>query len=148
VRNGSAIDSSRISREPVVQIWPALKKPLNRTPATAWSMSASRNTTLGLFPPSSRVTGRTRSAAARRISLPTAVLPVNEILSMWGWRTRAAPVSGPPLTTLTTPGGMPASRQIFPSSTVLSGVCSAILRTTVLPAASAGASLMHELRSG
>ena len=63
------------------------------------------------------------------------------------WRTSGAAVNtspiaaGSPQTRFTTPGGKPASWKISNSSTAESGVCSAGLSTTVLPAATAGASL-------
>ena len=78
-------------------------------PLTALSMSASAKTMLGDLPPSSSVTRFSVSAAPRMISLPTAVEPVNAILSIPGCWTIALPVSGPPVTMLTTPAGKPAS---------------------------------------
>ena len=50
-----------------------------------------------------------------------------------------------PATTLSTPSGSPASRAIFSSSSAVSGVSSAGLRTTVLPAASAGATFQEAI---
>ena len=49
---------------------------------------------------------------------------------------------------LTTPGGSPASWQIWPRRMVVRGVSDAGLMTTVLPAASAGASFHEASRSG
>ena len=70
---------------------------------------------------------------------PTAVLPVKLTMSTTGADTRASPHSGvDPTTTLTTPGGKPAS---FIASTIAitpSGSCGAGFTTTVLPMASAG----------
>ena len=62
---------------------------------------------------------------------------------------RAFPVSGPqPVTTLTTPGGNPASWTSFASARVETGVWSLGLTTTVHPAASAGASFQLSSISG
>ena len=74
------------------------------------------------------------------ICFPTSVEPVNVILSTPGWRTSAAPVTLPgPGSTLSTPGGNPASSASSPMRTAVSGVSAAGLSTTQLPAASAGA---------
>jgi hypothetical protein len=57
------------------------------------------------------------------IRRPTSVEPVNAILSTSGEATRPSPTAPPgPGRTLTTPSGMPASRQIRPSSIDVSGV--------------------------
>ncbi len=77
--------------------------------------------------------------AARAISFPTSVEPVNATLSMPGWVTRARPVAPAPVTMLTTPGGRSACWQISANSSAVSGVVSAGFSTTVLPQASAGA---------
>ena len=106
-------------------------------PSTAWSIGASANTMLAALPPSSRVTFL--RPAARAISLPTSVEPVNATLSMPGWVTRARPVSPAPVTMLTTPGGRSACWQISANSSAVSGVVSAGFSTTVFPQASAGA---------
>ena len=53
-----------------------------------------------------------------------------------------------PTTTLTTPSGTPAAAAISAKRTAVSGVSSAGLRTTVLPAASAGASFHDAIASG
>nr|WP_255206051.1 hypothetical protein [Actinomadura sp. BRA 177] len=53
-----------------------------------------------------------------------------------------------PGTMLTTPGGTPASASSSPIRRAVSGVCSAGLRTTVLPVASAGASFHAAIRIG
>src|SRR5690606_20420294 len=74
--------------------------------------------------------------------------PVKLILFTPGCATRAAPTSGPPGTTLTTPGGKPAASISLASSSVVTGVCSAGLSTTVQPAASAGASFHTAAISG
>ena len=53
-----------------------------------------------------------------------------------------------PTTTLTTPSGTPASSAMRSSSSAVSGVSSAGLSTTVLPAASAGPSFQAAIVSG
>ena len=61
-------------------------------------------------------------------------------MSTRGLATKASPTSAPPpVTTFTTPSGIPASRHSRPISKVVSGVYEAGLITTVLPAAMAGA---------
>jgi hypothetical protein len=115
-------------------------------PSTAWSTGASANTMLAAFPPSSRVTFL--RPAARAISLPTSVEPVNAILSTPGWLTSARPVSPAPVMMLTTPGGSSACWQISANSSAVSGVVSAGFNTTVFPHASAGAIFHASISSG
>ena len=106
-------------------------------------MSASANTMLADLPPSSSVTRLIVCAAPAAIERPTSVEPVNATLATSGCSTSRAPdrrCPGP-ATTLTTPSGMPASSAIRSNSSAVSGVSSAGLSTTVLPAASAGAEL-------
>ena len=86
--------------------------------------------------------------AAASTSLATALLPMKWILSTPGWRTRASPASGPPGTMLTTPGGKPASSSSWPTRRGLKGAGREGLSTTVLPAASAGASVMPSEGTG
>ena len=117
-------------------------------PSIAWSSAASAKTMLAALPPSSSVSRLPVPASARWISLPTSVEPVKAILATPGWLTRWAPVSPAPVTTLTTPGGSPASRTISASLSAVSGVVSAGLSTTVLPQASAGASFQAAISSG
>jgi hypothetical protein len=65
-----------------------------------------------------------------------------------GMLTSAAPVAPSPVTMLSTPGGRPASRQSSAKAMALSGVYSAGFSTTVLPAASAGATFQASISSG
>ena len=111
---------------------------------------ASSNTMLGLLPPSSRVSFfRLLAPEAATISLPTSVEPVNATLSTSLWAARAAPAVSPkPGTTFTTPSGMPASAMSPARRSAVSGVCSAGLSTTQLPAASAGPSFHAAISSG
>ena len=103
----------------------------------------------GDFPPSSSDTFFKFPAAARTISLPTSVEPVNATLSTSGCAASAAPAVSPkPVSTFTTPGGTPASRMISPRCNAVSGVCSAAFRTMVQPAASAGAIFHAAINNG
>src|SRR5260370_8247034 len=121
-----------------------LMKAPKRAPATAASQSAPSKKMLGDLPPSSRVTRLSVSAALLTINFPTTALPVNAILSTPGWATSAAPAVSPnPLTMLITPGGKPNSSNQLATSIMVSGVCSAGLRTQVQPAAIARASFQH-----
>ena len=73
------------------------------------------------------------------ICLPTSVEPVKQTLRTSGWVTKRCPTTEPwPGITVSTPCGSPASRASSPSRIAVSGVSSAGLSTTVLPAASAG----------
>ena len=74
------------------------------------------------------------------IRLPTAVEPVNATLRTSGCVTKRSPTTEPlPGITVSTPSGSPASSASSPIRIAVSGVISAGLTTTVLPAASAGA---------
>ena len=103
-------------------------------------MSVSAKTMLALLPPSSSVTFFTCSAQPAMICLPTPVEPVKAILRTSGWVTKRSPTTEPlPGMTVSTPSGSPASIASSPMRIAVSGVSSAGLSTTVLPAASAGA---------
>ena len=110
-------------------------------------MSASSNTTTGAFPPSSRWVRLRSGAAAWATCMPARVEPVIETNCGMGWATRARPVSRSPHTTLNTPGGR-NSAAISASLSVERGVVSDGFRTTVLPAASAGAIFQIAIISG
>ncbi len=88
-------------------------------------------------------------AAAMPIARPVSGEPVNEIRRALGLPTSAAPALSPiPWTTLKTPGGIPASAVRSASSEQDNGDHSAGLRTTVQPAASAGAVFQVESMNG
>ena len=114
----------------------------------AASRSASGRMMFGDLPPSSSVTRLSALPAFAPISRPTAVEPVKAILSTPGWSTSAAPVSPSPVTTFSTPAGMPASSASSPTRSAVSGVCSAGLSTIVQPAARAGAIFHAAISSG
>src|SRR3954452_165198 len=110
-------------------------------PVTASSRLASSNTTFGDLPPSSSPTFLKFRAAVSLMILPVASDPVNAILRVRGCSTSGIPTSLPyPVTTFTTPAGNPASSTSLTNSSVDTDVNSEGLMTTVLPAASAGAS--------
>ena len=102
-------------------------------------MSASAQTMFTAVPPSLSVSGLPDSAQALAISLPTSADPVNATLSSPGWPATSWPVVPSPVTTLTTPGGRSACRQISANASAVSGVASEGFRMTVFPQASAGA---------
>ena len=95
---------------------------------------------LALLPPSSSVTRLICLAAPAITPMPTSVEPVNTILRTSGWVTNRSPITEPlPGNTWNTSSGSPASSASSPSRIVVSGVHSAGLMSTALPAASAGA---------
>src|SRR5947207_6375073 len=114
------------------------------------SMLASLKTMLGDLPPSSRVTFlRLDLAAAWRMDRPVMVEPVKATLSMSMWAAMAAPQVLPkPERTLITPGGKPAFSTRVQANRAERGVCSAVLRTTVLPVATAGPIFHAHITSG
>src|SRR2546430_17371823 len=82
------------------------------------------------------------------MSLPPSVEPVNATFFTSGRVTTSDPVLPAPVTMFTTPGGSSACMQISAKTIADSGVVSAGLRTTVLPAARAGAIFQARTRSG
>ena len=83
------------------------------------------------------------------IDWPVRCEPVNATLSTSGCAASAAPAVSPkPGTTLTTPGGTPASRHSSASRSGVSGASSAGFSTTVQPVASAGPIFQIEAVSG
>ena len=135
-------------RVPERQTWP----PSSYWPAAfsaAASRSASSNTISGFFPPSSAVNGTRFWAAATPMSRAVGGEPVNEMRRTSGCAVSAEPISEPrPWTMLKTPGGNPASATRSASTEQDSGDHSAGLRTTVQPAASAGAVFHVESMNG
>src|ERR1041385_9379475 len=101
------------------------------------------------LPPHSSVQFFSIDAASPITRRPTAVEPVNDILSTMGCLTSSSPAPPPnPGMILTTPGGKPAACTIDASSIAVTGVSSEGLRTTVLPAASAGPSFQTAILRG
>ena len=119
------------------------------TALTAAPTSASSHTITGSEPPSSSERRLSCGAATEATRRPTSVEPVNAIRRTSGWPTSASPISEPrPVTTFSTPSGTPASANRRATSSVASGVVAAGLATTVLPIASAGATLVPSSVSG
>ena len=104
-------------------------------PSTARSRSASANTAIGFFPPSSRETVFTALLAALAwIRNPVATLPMNAMRRTSGCLTRASPTSPPsPGRIWTTPGGKIRCRSSAMANAV-SDVCSDGFMMTVFPA--------------
>ena len=131
-----------------MQFWPESSY-CNAAFWAAASSSASAKTTSGPFPPSSAVNGTRFWAAAVATSRPVSDEPVKLTRRRRGFETSAAPASSPiPWTTLKTPGGISASAVRSASSEHVSGAHSGGLRTTVQPAASAGAVFQVESMKG
>ncbi|MCY1176048.1 hypothetical protein D9M73_163090 [compost metagenome] len=131
------------------QVWPLLRYLEMIAPSTALSRSASSNTMNGALPPSSRETFLMSLAHSAISWRPISVEPVKDSL-----RTRELPVSSPPtspalpVTTLSTPAGMPARWASSTRARAEYGVCEAGLRTMVQPAARAGPALRVIIAAG
>ena len=97
-------------RDCAVQISPwsiATLQPM--MPGTAFSTSTSSSMIAADLPPSSSVTRRMSRPQSSAIRLPTGVLPVKVTLSTPGWVTSCSLSAASATSTLTTPGGRPAS---------------------------------------
>ena len=118
-------------------------------PSTAWSSGASSNTMLAALPPSSSVSALSRARDALWIRLPISVEPVNATLStsVVGHEVHADLARA-------RDDVDDARRQVGLAADLgeqergLSGVVEAGLRTTVLPAARAGAIFHASISSG
>lgn len=133
---------------PAIQLCPEFEKTIVACSA-AKSKSASGKIILADFPPSYNVIGfRLDLWEFLMIRYPTAVDPVNDILSTkWCWH-RVYPVYASPGIMLTTPGGNPASLMNWQIINAVKGVCSAGFKTIVHPAAKAGAIFQHNINNG
>ena len=119
------------------------------TAAAAVSESTSSKIRMGFLPPSSsvRLLSTPEAPARAWTANPVRSEPVNDTLGTSGCATSASPAAAPPGTTFSTPGGSrSAASEAMTSGD--SGVCSAGLSTTELPAASAGAAFMQVNRLG
>ena len=123
------------------QAWPLFIRPAVFSPATVLSMSASSRMIAADLPPSSRLTLLSCSPHRAAMRRPTALEPVNAILSTPGWRTSASPISGPPGSTDTTPSGRSSCSIISANHKASRGVSGAGLIMTVHPAIRAGINL-------
>src|SRR3989449_1581796 len=131
--------------------WPATRRNFMATaPSSAALKSASSNTMKGALPPSSNDSRLIWRAAVSMIPFPTSVEPVKPIFRMSGWVSSSAPTRPERLvvSTLNTPAGSPASSATFAIASAVSGVADAGLRTTVHPAARAGAILRVTIVAG
>jgi hypothetical protein len=132
-----------------MQLWPPLRNLATIAVSTATSRSASSNTSSGALPPNSKDRRLMVGAEAAISRAPTAVEPVKVI-----FRTRLEAVTMSPnsagalTTTLSTPGGIPASSARAAKARAVNGVSLAGLQTIVQPAARAGAILRVSMAIG
>ena len=110
---------------------------------------------MAFWPPVSAISGigwpftDRRLASWRAMMRATSVEPVNITPATCGCATRAAPTVSPrPGTSCSAPWGTPASCRICTMAAAVSGVCSAGLASTVLPAARAAATWPAKMASG
>ncbi len=149
--SAGAMPRCTIRREPATQTCPALPVMAPAMMAASRSRSgASSNTSCGLLPPSSSVTGLGPcDAQLAMMAAPVRVEPVKVIFEISGWHVRASPVVRPsPCTTLNRPRGTPASMASSARRTAENGVSSEGLSTTALPAASAAPTFHDTITSG
>mmetsp|Transcript_31158 Transcript_31158/g.74065 ORF Transcript_31158/g.74065 Transcript_31158/m.74065 type:complete len:360 (+) Transcript_31158:422-1501(+) len=141
--NVSYTDSWTRIRLAHMHVCPAFRKAERAAPEAARSRSASSKTMSGALPPSSSETFLTVSAAPAISFFPTAVDPVKPIFLTASDARSVLPMAfASPVTTLMTPGGIPARWASSARASAVSGVASAGFRTTVQPAASAGATFL------
>ena len=112
------------------------------------SRSASSRMIAADLPPSSSVQRLSCSPQMAPILRPATPEPVNEILSVSGWRTRYSLTSRSACTMLSTPAGSPASCTISARRYASSGVSGDGFSTTVEPDARAGPSFSDVTNSG
>ncbi|MNN29944.1 hypothetical protein D3C81_1435700 [compost metagenome] len=151
----SATSSCRHSTRSAEQRWPAESKAEDTTSATTCSASADESTIIAFWPPVSAISGIGRPAASRRPATlrcsrrATSVEPVNITPLTRASPTSMAPTVSPrPGSSCTAPAGTPASRSRRTAWAAISGVCSAGLASTGLPAASAAATWPVKIASG
>ncbi|MCY1241314.1 hypothetical protein D9M72_542080 [compost metagenome] len=131
------------------QVWPALRYFDTIAPSTAASRSASSNTMKGALPPSSIDTFLMVDAVCAISTRPTSVEPVKVSLRTSGLLLISPPMAlADPVTTDSTPAGMPARSASATSASAVSGVCDAGLSTMVQPTASAGPALRVIIAAG
>ena len=133
---------------PAAQNSPVFMRPPTRQRCTDLAKSQSSKTMLADLPPSSRVAGTRRWAAATLTFWPTPTDPVNEIFLMSGWSSRRCPqVAESPTTTLSTPAGK-MSWASFAKMSASSGVELDGRYTTVLPVTSAAPTFIESKPKG
>ena len=135
-------------RDPAQQTCPWLNQIASTIPSTVLSKSASSKTRKGDLPPSSKVSFLSLEAVFSRIWRPTSVEPVNAIFETPGWAANIAPVVPEPVSRLKTPGGRPIRWHISANQIAVNGVNSAGFKTTVFPAARAGATFQANISRG
>ncbi len=107
---------------------------------------------MAFSPPVSAIrtaSGPAFAANARWMSCATSVEPVKQTPAMRGSEVSGPPTLGPsPGSSWSAASGSPASRISSTARAAISGVCSAGLATTALPAASAAATWPEKIASG
>ena len=132
-----------------MQICPLLLNILTSEPSSARSKSASSKMIFADLPPNSKCTGVRFAAAAAMTCRAVCPPPVKAMRSMSADPASAAPVTAPlPLTTLSVPGGKPASSISATIRNTDSGVNSDGFSTAVLPKARLDAICMLASASG
>mmetsp|Transcript_12781 Transcript_12781/g.44183 ORF Transcript_12781/g.44183 Transcript_12781/m.44183 type:complete len:269 (-) Transcript_12781:206-1012(-) len=130
-------------------VWPAATNAPKATPLTASSRSTSSKTKTGALPPSSAQKLAARPPTRAPIFEPATSPPVKSILATSRCAASAAAATWPwPGTTLTTPGGAPASFKIAARASTEMGAISGGLMTTVFPVASATATFFVAMSRG
>ncbi len=138
----ASLSRGTIIRVSALHVCPEFMKAFMRPSGTALARSVPSRKTLALLPPSSSATRFTVSEASSATRFPAFVEPVKLTIATSGWEAMASPTTGPtPEMRLNTPGGRPVLSMISARMKALSGATSLGLRTTVQPAANAGATL-------
>ena len=150
----SATSSCRQRMRKAEQRCPAESKADDRTSTTTCSASAEESTTIALRPPVSAIRPKgaprrvRRPASSFSISRATGVEPVKTTPWTRGSATSAAPTSPAPGTSCRASRGTPALCSKRTASAAISGVSSAGLAITELPAASVAATWPVKIASG
>ena len=121
------------------------------TSSVTCSGSAVASTIMALMPPVSAISGAigpSLAASVRLMMRATSVEPVKATPATPAWPVSSAPTLPSPGTRCSALAGTPAACSSFTASEAMSGVCSAGLATTVLPAASAPAIWPVKIASG
>ena len=135
-------------RVPAEHTSPWLRKMPNSAPSTAASKSASAKKMFGDLPPSSSEIFFRVSAAPRMMLADLDAAGEGNLVHVGMLDNRRAGGFAAPVTMFTTPGGRPGVGKARASSRMVSGVCSAGLRTVVQPAQMAGASFQAAIING
>ena len=150
----SAMSSCRQSTRSAEQRWPAESKAEVSASSTSCSGRADESATMAFCPPVSAIsTGGRPSALSRRaswrlIDCATSVEPVNTTPATAALPTRRPPTLPSPGRSCSAARGTPASCISATASEAISGVSSAGLAITALPAASAPAIWPVKIDSG